>query len=532
MVLFQQHKPFTIAGFMEQFPPDQPDFIPLYFKTRQDILRTSDPVYRLTLMEAAISEGDGDMAAQAFEALRDLPDAAPGNPDMLNPDKFIHAIMLAESLAHASLFEEGDRLVGYVRPLDMHLTLETIDAMLWRGHTGPDDAYLKLAPELIGWADIPPRLKLQYTARLAAYGHDVLDPASDARGLFDDCLPSDAAKHEVDHTMLEMCRAYANTGQFERAAACADFMRDPYWRQEAALVIARTAHGHGKEDVARTWLARGTNLSQVASCDPSCGRPSCNPPADVRALRARAAVVHALRGEFSTALNLLDPEDPLLAPERRAVYVIHYEKTGNMASRESAIRAITAVTDPAVTSLVDRMFTADIAWGNTMPSLEAADESIPVICWELHEMYARLSMHEERLQAPGADLERTILENLFNVPLSTYLEQNAAARAQLRDQLLAEMVKRLAPDAPHTARALLELVESHVEKSRTIIAVGRQMGYEGFSKSNPDPQGPLSEQASGSLPAEKETGALGSTPDMVLRALKRLLDTFRHRPPD
>ena len=514
---------------MEQLPPEQPEFIPAYFRTRQQILQTVDPLNRLELMEAAIVEGDRTMAIYALETLRDLADEHPDVPDRLNPDKFVHTILLTEALAQSSMVETAEQVIEYARPLDLHLALQAMDAMLWRGHTGPDGSYLTLAPELIGWADVPERAKLQYAAHLAAYGHDLLDTNSDARGLFDDCLSPEAPQYQVDRNMLQICRAYARTGQFERAAACVDTIRNPYWNREAALLLAHSAQQAGQEDLARTWLARGSNLRAVAACDPSCGRPSCSPRADIQALNARAAVVHAMRGEYARAIDMIDPTDVFITPERREVYLIHYEQTGTMVSREIALRAISAITDPAAVSQVERIFRADMHWGNLMPSLEAGNESIPMICWEINEVYGRPSVHEERLQSPEGELERVILEELFNVPISEYLAQNAAARADLRDRLLAEMVKNTAPVAPHTAYALLQLIEAQAERARAVIAVGRQQGYEGFFKQ--EPQAETGTDA-GHTESETKGGVLGATSDMVLQALRRLLDTLRHRPPE
>lgn len=190
-------------------------------------------------------------------------------------------------------------------------------------------------------------------------------------------------------------------------------------------------------------------------------------------------MAHALakQGQQTPARELVGPLEPAFGYDQALVYAELYGMGGNRDDRAAAFAAIAnrraLHNESHMASLITDIARADWKWGNNMPSLEADDEMVPQICWELHSLFAQKSRRAQQMEAEGLGEEGYRAMELLGIEPSSFLSNIVKRQGKIRDHGLARLVKLLnSKGAPKTAQSLLNLIEDPAEKVRAMKALG------------------------------------------------------------
>lgn len=445
-----------------------PDHLRLLSEARMQAVAEPDASVRVGLLEALVSEGDHDMADLAMAALRKIPDIDTQN-DMVNHQKIIAAQSLLETFADQGLFTRAEEVVGLLDAIKPSAAVEGIAHLLEKGYAGADGQYLSAscsplieAAQLKG--SMPSRAVFSYLSGHAAYGSDLLDTSTEVGRLFSDSISSipDALMRDRHHAAIAY--AYTQGGHVDLAIALKDRVVDPYWRGVSATEIADIAQEQGDRPLADALLSEAQSQTEaVRNCDGNCGRVACNPSFDVKDMGLRVAGVLVKQGEFARAHELVETVEPVLAYNHALVDAEIYKRTGDADARTAALASFvdcTALRPVLAEKFMSDIGAADQEWGNVIPSLDYS-EAVPLVCWELRGLYDEKQRLDQEAGGPDEYGYRAM-----------ELLDGAERRGMLRDAATVGFVKLLAATgAPNTARSLIDLIETPVEKVRAMAGI-------------------------------------------------------------
>lgn len=456
----------------------------LQSEARMLALAEPNPATRLELLQALISEGNIEVVGFTVAALQEQPDNDAEDPEYVNTAKITGAQTLVETLADKGLFEDADGVIDILGALDQQTAITSIVDLLHKGYAGRDNAYLHLDfTEFIQAAHIegqPPRaIVFRYLSGLAAYGVDLFDHETEAGRLMSDGIAAVPDPIMRDYYYNSIAYSFADGGHGDKAVTAKDRISDPYWRSSACVQLARIAQEHDDTPTAIALISEARELlTFVSHCEGSCGRNGCNPVLDTKEIEIGMALVFAKQGQHASAHELVGMLEPAFAYDQALIHATLYKTGGNMGDRASALVALANSSvfqrKSLAGALIQDIGKADWQWGNTMPSLDADGESVPLICWELHGLYAEEHRLEQKLAADGLDEDGYRAMELLGIDPSTFLGDIAERRGKIRDHGLATLVKLLASTgAPKSAKSLLGLIETPVEKVRAMSALAR-----------------------------------------------------------
>jgi hypothetical protein len=477
------HNIFYMSGFELA---DNGNETPRNFHSEARMLALAEPnpAARLELLQALIAEGDIDVASFAVAALHEQPDIEAEDQEHPNAVKIAGAQTLVEVLADHELFEDAESVVDLIGSLSPETAVGSITDLLRKGYAGRDNRYLRLDfSSYIEAARVegqPPRaVVFNYLNGLASYGIDIFDNETEVGRLLSDSLSAVADPVKRDYYYNSVAYSYARGDHLDKAIAAKGRIHDPYWRSSACVQLARKSQELGDSSAANPLMTEACELLVLVShCDSSCGRIGCNPTLDTKEIEVGMAFVLAKQGQQMPARELVGPLEPAFAYDQALVHTELYKTSGNRDDRAAALTTLANSSVFQRESLAGTIITdigmADWQWGNAMPSLDADDETVPLICWELHGLYAQKHRLEQKLEAEGLEEEGYRAMELLGIEPSSFLSDIPERRGQLRDHGLAVLVKLLSSTgAPKTAKSMLSLIESPVEKVRAMSVLGR-----------------------------------------------------------
>jgi len=447
-------------------------------------LAEPNPAVRLALLQALISEGDIEMVDFALAALQEQPDNDAEDPTYRNTAKITGAQILVGTLADKGLFEHADRVIDTIGTLHQRAAVISIIDLLHKGYARRDNAYLHLDfTESVQAARIegrsPQAIVFNYLSGLAAYGVDVFDHRTEAGRLWSEGIAAVPQTSTRDYHYNFLAYSLASGGHVARAITAKNRINDPYWRSVTCAQLAGIAQEHNNTPIATMLTSEACELlALVSSCEGSCGRAGCNPGLDVKEIEIEMALVFAKQGQQAPARELVGTLEPTLAYSQALVYTELYKMSGDVNDRAAALIALTndsvLQNESLAETVISDIGTADWRWGNTIPSLDARDESVPLICWELHGLYAEKHRLEQKLESGNVGEDGYRAMDLLGIDPLIFLRDLAESRDKIRDRGLAVLIKLLvSTGAPETAKSLLGLIETPVEKVRAMSALGK-----------------------------------------------------------
>lgn len=496
------------------FDPDR-----LQSEARIETLAQGDPAIRLSMLTAMIEEGAQDMVGFALAALEEIPDTLPDKSDGVNNDKLGSAQDLLGALVQHRLFEDAETVAAHLGRLSPRDGLRGIATFLQAGYAGKNDAYLQLDFTAViegarRTGKFPSMSLGEYLSGLASFGVDLFDQGTDAGKLFADYLTVLTSRLRYS-CYSNIGYAYAKGGHFEQAIVAKDAILEPFLRGQACAYIAGVAQDEGNSSLAEQLITETLDtLDAVACCDGSCERSFCNPAKDVQELQVLVSLPLAQQGNITGAYELIGQVRPGLAFDQARVHAYIYSQNGSMAARSAALSALmeSSVFRKAsrLSAFIRDIGEADQRWGNTLPSLVNDDEVIPLICWELTDLYGRKHRLQVHLETEGADDAEYQAMELLGIDPETFLGDIVKARSEQRDRTIAELAKLIAPAAPHSAANLIGMIPDPAAKVRAMVGISR-----------------LRAATETSVATADTGGSVVNSGDTILAELRRLTAAFR-----
>lgn len=447
----------------------------LQSEARMLAMSEPSPAIRLEMLGGMVEEGDHDMASFAVSTLRELPDFKEGSE--VNEEKIVGARILVGKLASQGMFEDAEAVVSLLEGLDQHAAIRSVTSLLGAGYAGTDDRYLHFdfsayIEEAQAANKSPDMIVFDYIDGLAAHGVNLLDPQTEHGTLFFDAISAlpDSSRRDCRYSSVSF--AYTTGGHIDKAVAIREIIQDPYWRSLAGIKIAERSETDKR--LAKVMLTEASALaSAVRCCDGQCGRRSCNPQIDSRTIDTGMALAWAKQGDTARARELVGDIVPACVYSQAEANMLIYSDCGDLSARREVLKCVSH--KPAlVAALMQEIGEADMKWGQVMSSLEADGEFVPLVLWEVHDIYGQKGYREQRIESQGLDTEQYRTMEILGVDPSTRMEGLQDERLDSRDSALVELAKTIAITAPATADSLIRLIHKPSERVRAMVGVERR----------------------------------------------------------
>jgi hypothetical protein len=458
--------------------PDPEEYLDL---ARTEALAVVDPVVRLEMLNAMISEGDHDMSGPALVALEALSVLSEDSPGAINAHQSQSATTLVKTCARQGLFAHAEQAMAMVER-DHRAVIDCMTALLSAGYAGTDDRFLQLditgaLAEARRNREAPPATVFQYFDGLASYGQNLLNPVSDRGRLFADFLALEGGSAQRNYHYNSLASAYAANGHVDLAVAAKDRIEEAYWRGITGVEVARAAQKNGDYMLTESLLSGLHGLADAAAlCDGSCGRPACEPAQDAKDIRVGMAPIVARQGDTVAARRLLGEYDPVFACRQALTYAELYGMEGLQVDRNSALftlkDALVFSDADEAAGIVHAVSRADQRWNNVMPALETDDEAVPLIVWDLPGLYRQRRWPIESLAIENPSDEQRLAMELLGIGPGT--DPTVPDRTRLRDRSWAVLAKLLATSAPLVARGIVSYIETPAERVRALVGMVKQ----------------------------------------------------------
>jgi protein tyrosine/serine phosphatase len=482
---------FADSGIVPEHEHNGPDTEPvgeyshLLSEARMQTLAEPDPTARAHMAAAMITEGDYSMAEFAHAALQQIPDRDETSPDRPNYQKITAAENVLDALAHRRLFDSADQLIGTLNEFDHSAAIRGICRLVSAGYGGPDGAYLQVDfddaidhARLMGHSVDP--LVFTYLQAQAAYGADILDADTPAGQLYAQAIAVTPSQRHRDSRNSNISNASAETGHVDNAMAVRELIVDPAWKGIAGIKIAEAAHDD--EQLLDTLLPElQQNADEVRANISDRNRINSTVELDARRVEAGIALVAAKNGYTDYAKILTGELHSDIASHQVPTYVEIYNQTGSVADRAAALSAIsrfaTTWNAPHAAQLIRSIATADQQQNRMMPSLEADDEYVPLICWEISAVFNQKSDQEKHSETNTPSDEAVAAMKVFGIDPTAPGRHLVEARGETRDHVLVDLMRLTRDNAPKTTKKMLDLIQSPVEKVRAMTMLSDDVRF-------------------------------------------------------
>jgi hypothetical protein len=199
----------------------------------------------------------------------------------------------------------------------------------------------------------------------------------------------------------------------------------------------------------------------------------------VQHLEAGTALIAARGGHIDMARILAGELRADLTILQRLAYTEVYRHSGELSDRTLALATAGQFSiewdSSTIGELLQSIATTDKQQGYVMPSLEADDEVVPLVCWEVGALFQRQSDREQQLIHNPRATENTELMERFGINPTTELGHLALGRGKAHDRVVVELMRVTKDDAPKTTRAMMDIIQDPTEKVRAmaILSNGR-----------------------------------------------------------
>jgi hypothetical protein len=454
-------------------------------EARMQTIAEPDPIARASMATAMITEGDYSMAEFAHVALQQIPDRDEASPDRPNYQKITTAKNILDALADQGLFDSADQIISTLNDFDHSAAIRGICRLVSAGYGGPNDTYLRLDfndaidhARLMGHGIDP--LVFAYLEAQAAYGTDILDASTPAGQLYAQAIAATPSQRRQDSKNSNISYASAEAGHVDDAMAVRALITDPAWKGIAGIKIAEAAHDDEQLlDMLLPELQQ--NADEVRANISDENRINSTVELDARRIEVGIALVAAKNGYTDMAKILAGEPHSELATHQVPTYVELYNQTGSAADRTTALLAIsrfaTIWNAPIAAQLTRSIGNADRQQGHMMPSLEADNEYVPLICWEISAVFSQESDEEKNSETTIPDGDTATAKEVFGLESTTPKHYLAKIRGETRDHVIVELMRLTRDDAPKTTRKMLDLIQSPVEKVRAMTMLSDNVRY-------------------------------------------------------
>lgn len=450
-----------------------------------DAFTEPDPTDRGKFLLSCIEEGDLAVSgAHAVETYLQMGEETGDDPTVAWPlmRKQHLGGSLVDALAAGRAFDDAYNIALDLGRLSSFYGTQAKTALLARGYAGPDGELLHMfddnhlftlpaegEPTYVHSSDIH-----QFLTGLAGYGIDLTQPG-EYHELLEHAEATELEGLMVQHLYSKIALAYHKGGHPELAAPFEELVTQHTVRGRLFANISRSV---ADTETLRAIAAEIDEQMRIAhTCDGSCVDPACAQRSGSQELGLTAARLYAQTGDTDRARGFLRyfDTDYYHPDERLETYVALYAAEGSPHDREAAMPlfndSVGVVWEDRARPLA-KLARADIAYGNTLPSLDAEGEVIPRVAWELPGMFGTPDTFE-REAAAGNNPASDIL-GPYDERRQAYGKENRRLKQSQATGVLAIVLAEYG--APHTAHQLLGEISERADLIRTKMALARVYG--------------------------------------------------------